>query len=52
MRLWVEGKLVLEDWRQHAPEYHSGEIDLPANAAVDFRFEFYEAIGGASVKLH
>jgi alpha-D-xyloside xylohydrolase len=52
VRLWVGGNLVLEDWHQHAPEYHSGEVDLPANSAVDFRFEFYEAIGGASVKLN
>jgi alpha-D-xyloside xylohydrolase len=43
---------VLEDWSQHAAEYHSAEIDLPADTVVDFRFEFYEAIGGASVKLH
>lgn len=52
VRLWIGGKLLLEDWRQHAPEYHSAVIDLPAETAVDFRFEFNEAIGGASVKLN
>jgi alpha-D-xyloside xylohydrolase len=51
VRLWIDGKLVIEDWRQHAPEYHRGDVELPANAVVDFRLEFYEAIGGASVKL-
>ena len=52
VRLWIGGKRILEDWRQHAPEYHSVAVELPGQTALDFRFEFYEAIGGASVRLN
>jgi alpha-D-xyloside xylohydrolase len=51
VRLWIGGKPLIVDWRQHAPEYNQAEIDLPADALVDFQFEYYEAIGGAVVRL-
>jgi alpha-D-xyloside xylohydrolase len=51
VRLWVDGKLLIDDWTQHAPEYHTGRIALEAGKQYDFRLEYYDEIMGASVKL-
>jgi alpha-D-xyloside xylohydrolase len=51
VRLWLDGKLVIDDWTQHAPEYHAGRVTLEAGKRYDFRLEYYDEILGASVKL-
>jgi alpha-D-xyloside xylohydrolase len=51
VRLWVDGKLLIDDWNQHAPEYHSGRISLVAGKEYDLKLEYYDEILGASVKL-
>ncbi|NJK85936.1 MAG: DUF5110 domain-containing protein [Bacteroidales bacterium] len=50
-RLWIDGKNIINDWTQHAPEYHSGRIKLEANKKYKIKLEYKEIIGGASVKL-
>lgn len=51
VRLWVGGTLLIDDWRGHGPEYHSGRVTLEAGRRYDFRLEFYDEILGATVKL-
>jgi alpha-D-xyloside xylohydrolase len=51
VRLWVGDSLLIDDWRGHGPEYHSGRITLEAGRRYDFRLEFYDEILGATVKL-
>jgi alpha-D-xyloside xylohydrolase len=51
VRLWLDGKLLIDDWNQHAPEYHSAHVTLQAGRQYDLKLEYYDAILGASVKL-
>jgi alpha-D-xyloside xylohydrolase len=51
VRLWLDDKLLIDDWNQHAPEYHSGSVMLQAGKLYDLRLEYYDEILGASVKL-
>jgi alpha-D-xyloside xylohydrolase len=51
VRLWLDGTLLIDDWSQHAPEYHAGRVTLAAGRQYDFRLEFYDEILGATVKL-
>ena len=51
VRLWLDGKLLIDDWNQHAPEYHSGRVALEAGKPYDLKLEYFDEILGASVKL-
>jgi alpha-D-xyloside xylohydrolase len=51
VRLWLDGKLLIDDWNQHAPEYHGGRISLEAGRQYDLKLEYFDEILGASVKL-
>jgi hypothetical protein len=51
VRLWVDGKLLINDWTGHAPLENSGAIFLTAGKAVYFKMEYYQGAGGASVSL-
>jgi hypothetical protein len=51
VRLWVDGKLLIDDWTGHAPTENSGAIFLTAGKAVDFKMEYYQGAGGASASL-
>jgi alpha-D-xyloside xylohydrolase len=50
-RLWVNNQQLVNDWTQHASEYHEGKIKLEAGKKYSIRYEYLEVIGGASVKL-
>jgi alpha-D-xyloside xylohydrolase len=51
VRLWLDGKLVIDDWNQHAPEYHDGRVTLEAGRQYELKLEYYDEILGASVRL-
>jgi alpha-D-xyloside xylohydrolase len=51
VRLWLDGKLLIDDWTQHAPEYRSGRVSLEAGRQYDLRLEYFDEILGASVRL-
>ncbi len=51
VRLWLDGRLLIDDWNQHAPEYHAGRVSLEAGKQYDLRLEYYDEILGASIKL-
>jgi uncharacterized protein YgiM (DUF1202 family) len=50
MRLWVNGRLLIDQWRDQAATTLSAEIDLPGGS-VPVQMDYYEAVGGASAAL-
>jgi hypothetical protein len=49
-RLWVNGHLLIDAWRDQAPSTYTGEIFLPGGG-VPVRMEYYENSGGATAML-
>ncbi len=50
VRLWIDNKLVIENWTQHAPTRNSGEIML-GKGLHDIKLEYSEFILGAEIRL-
>ncbi|HUW13531.1 MAG TPA: PA14 domain-containing protein, partial [Anaerolineae bacterium] len=50
VRLWVDGILVIDQWRDMAPTELSAEVDL-TGGRHSLRMEYYEAGGGALARL-
>jgi len=50
-RLFVNGKLFLEDWSDHGRELKTKPIRLEKGKTVALRLEYYERRGGAAVQL-
>jgi beta-glucosidase len=50
-RLYVDGKLVVDDWGDHPPTLKMAEIALVGGKAYDLRLDYFEGILGASVEL-
>jgi beta-glucosidase len=50
-RLYVDGKLVIDNWGDHPPTLKTVQLDLVAGKAYDLRLDYYEYIIGASVEL-
>lgn len=51
VRLWVDGKLVIDDWTLHAVREDSAAISLEAGRSYSMRMEYYEHTGLASARL-
>lgn len=52
VRLWVDGKLLIDNWTDHAPsEDKSPEIMMEDGKRYDIVMEMYENGGGAAAKL-
>ena len=51
VRLWVNDRLVVDNWTDHAPTENTGTIALLAGVKYDIRLEFYENGGGATARL-
>lgn len=50
-RLYLDGKLVVDNWGDHAPTLKTAEIELKAGQAYDLRLDYFEGVIGASVEL-
>ena len=50
MRLFLNGKLMIDDWNDHGTEAHSVKFSMEAGAFYDLTVEFYEN-GGDAVAL-
>ena len=50
-RLWIDGKLVAEDWKNGPARVASTKLDLKAGQVIDLKIEYYEATGNASCQL-
>jgi hypothetical protein len=52
VRLWVNGKLVVNNWTDHAGTYNTAAaVTLAAGTKYDVRMEFYNNLGGAVARL-
>ncbi|MDZ7317212.1 MAG: PA14 domain-containing protein, partial [candidate division KSB1 bacterium] len=51
VRLWVDGRLLIDDWTGHAPLENSGRIHLQTGKPVDFVMEYYQGVGGAAASI-
>lgn len=50
VRLWINGRLLIDRWYDQSPAAHSAEMDLPGGA-TDVRMEYFENVGGAVAQL-
>ncbi|MCK6474126.1 MAG: protein kinase [Planctomycetes bacterium] len=51
VRVWINGKQILEDWNIHPPKAIEGKVEL-TKGLHEFRMDFFEAGGGAVIRLH
>ncbi len=51
VKLWVDGKLIINKWIDQPPRTHSGRVKLTAGKKVKIRLDYYENGGGAVAKL-
>ena len=51
VRVFLDGKLIAEDWTEHAPTTVTGEVTLEAGKSYDLKMEYYESKLGAVAKL-
>lgn len=51
VRVYLDGKLIAEDWTQHAPTTVTGEVNLEAGRTYDLKMEYYEEKIGAVARL-
>lgn len=49
-RLWIDGRLVIDQWRDSSPTTYIAEVRLESGWH-DFRIEYYERSGGALIDL-
>jgi hypothetical protein len=51
VRLWVNGKRIIDQWNQQSRTEHKGTIELKAGQRYNVRMEFFEAAGTATAQL-
>lgn len=51
VRLWINNKLIINDWNAHATTENSGTIALEANKQYDIKLEFFDNEYDAIVNL-
>ena len=51
VRVYLDGKLVAENWTDHAPTTVTGEVTLEAGKSYDVKMEYYEGRIGAVARL-
>jgi hypothetical protein len=51
VRLWVDGKQLVDDWNDHGETENRGNIDLVAGNTYGLVMEYFENAGGATVQL-
>jgi len=51
-RLWVDGRLIIDDWRPHGAEEHHGRIHLQANKQYSIKLEYFDKWMHAMCKLY
>jgi beta-glucosidase len=51
VRVYLDNKLIVEDWTEHAPTTFTGEVTLEAGQNYDVKMEYYEGRIGAVARL-
>ena len=50
VRLYIDGKRIIDNWTDHAPAVDTAEVSLRAGQ-VDVVIEYYEGVGGSEIRL-
>jgi alpha-D-xyloside xylohydrolase len=50
-RLWIDGKLVAEDWSNNTPRYRFGKVVLHKEHKADLKIEYYNGTGQRVLRL-
>ncbi len=50
-RLWLDGKMVVEDWSSHSPETKTAALKLEKGHHYAIKLEYFQGGGGAVAKL-
>jgi ferric-dicitrate binding protein FerR (iron transport regulator) len=50
-RLWVDGKLLIDDWTVRGTRERTGTIELEAGRLYEIRLEYFECVSIAGVRL-
>ncbi len=50
-RLWLDGKLIIDNWKKQSYRTWLTEISLAPGSTHDLRIEYFESTGNARVKL-
>jgi glucose/arabinose dehydrogenase len=50
-RLWIDGRLVIDDWQDHATQVTPGTIQLEAGHRYSLRLDYHDTAGRASLRL-
>jgi hypothetical protein len=51
VRLWVDNKLLVDNWTDHAATDNSGQVTLTAGQRYNIRLDYFENGGAAVMKL-
>jgi hypothetical protein len=51
VRLWVNNKLLIDNWTPHAPTENSAIIKLFGGSRYNIKLEYFQGGGGATMKL-
>jgi prepilin-type N-terminal cleavage/methylation domain-containing protein len=51
VRLWVDNKLIIDNWTDHGVTINSGNITLEKGKLYDIRLEYYQKFAGAVIRL-
>ncbi len=51
VRLWIDDKLMIENWTDHGQTENTGMIQLEPGTKYPLRLEFYDNTGGATIQL-
>jgi hypothetical protein len=51
VRLWIDGKQLVNNWTDHDNTENSGNVDLVAGQTYSLVMEYYESTGGAVAEL-
>ncbi len=51
VRLWVDGRLLINNWTDHSFTENSGQVTLEASRRYSIRLEYYNNTGNGTIKL-
>lgn len=51
VRVWIGGKLVIDNWTIHGAAFDQGEVDLVAGARYPILIEYYNGGGSSALQL-
>lgn len=52
VRLWIDKKLIIDNWTLHAPTEDKGSIKLRKNRLYDIKLEFFQKRSAAIIQLY